>query len=266
MANPISVANRPRERFIPNPKARLREQFREVARFKHLSLRTEEAYWDWVVRFLRFHRTKHLIRPTATFSPSDAEKDENGSVLTFDSFKNGSAINRSRLKAELQTVAPLIEAGIDEKGSTYNNVHILVGGAGREIYQGVMPRRRRVEYAGAMFHPPSPRLRRTGVMNRGDRREDVQTLAESSQKAVWLGHSAGAIHSRYTVSIKTVAEEEMRASSSAWPAEDRSAYAWPAEDRSASAWPTEDRSASAWPTEDRSQRTQGGKERMKNEE
>ncbi len=74
MANPISVANRPRERFIPNPKARLREQFREVARFKHLSLRTEEAYWDWVVRFLRFHRTKHLIRPTATFSPSDAEK------------------------------------------------------------------------------------------------------------------------------------------------------------------------------------------------
>jgi hypothetical protein len=29
-----------------------------LARFKHLSLQTEEQYWDWVVRFLRFHRGK----------------------------------------------------------------------------------------------------------------------------------------------------------------------------------------------------------------
>jgi len=42
--------------LIPNPKAKLREQFHEVARFKHLSGRTEEAYWQWVMRFLRFHR------------------------------------------------------------------------------------------------------------------------------------------------------------------------------------------------------------------
>ncbi|HLP77041.1 MAG TPA: site-specific integrase, partial [Candidatus Paceibacterota bacterium] len=44
------------EQFLPNPKARLRDQFHEVARFKHLSLRTEQTYWDWVVRFLKFHR------------------------------------------------------------------------------------------------------------------------------------------------------------------------------------------------------------------
>lgn len=43
---------------MPNPKLRLREQFHEVARFKHFSLRTEGAYWDWVVRFLKFHRGK----------------------------------------------------------------------------------------------------------------------------------------------------------------------------------------------------------------
>jgi hypothetical protein len=44
------------ERFVANPKARLKDQFHEVARFKHLSLRTEQTYWDWTVRFLKFHR------------------------------------------------------------------------------------------------------------------------------------------------------------------------------------------------------------------
>jgi integron integrase len=42
--------------MIPNPKLKLREQFHEVMRFKHFSPRTEEAYWQWVMRFLRFHR------------------------------------------------------------------------------------------------------------------------------------------------------------------------------------------------------------------
>lgn len=46
----------PRERLVPNPKARLREQLREVCRFRHLSERTEEAYWGWVRRFLVWAR------------------------------------------------------------------------------------------------------------------------------------------------------------------------------------------------------------------
>jgi hypothetical protein len=51
----------PFEGFSPNPKARLRDQFHEVARFKHLSPLTEDAYWDWVVRFLKFQRKAHGI-------------------------------------------------------------------------------------------------------------------------------------------------------------------------------------------------------------
>jgi len=43
-------------KLVPNPKARLKDQFCEVARFKHLSFRTETTYWDWVVRYLRFHK------------------------------------------------------------------------------------------------------------------------------------------------------------------------------------------------------------------
>ncbi len=46
------------DKMLPNPKARLKDQFHEVARFKHLSPRSERAYWEWVVRFLKFHRER----------------------------------------------------------------------------------------------------------------------------------------------------------------------------------------------------------------
>jgi len=41
---------------IPNPKAKLLDQVREVLRVKHYSLRTEEAYVLWARRYLKFHR------------------------------------------------------------------------------------------------------------------------------------------------------------------------------------------------------------------
>ncbi len=37
-------------------KPRLLEQIRHKCRLLHYSIRTESAYVDWVVRFLRFHR------------------------------------------------------------------------------------------------------------------------------------------------------------------------------------------------------------------
>ena len=45
--------------LVPNPKLRLREQVREVMRFKHYALRTEESYWQWIRRFILFHGKRH---------------------------------------------------------------------------------------------------------------------------------------------------------------------------------------------------------------
>lgn len=45
--------------LVPNPRLRLREQVREVMRFKHYSVRTEEAYWNWMRQFILFHGRKH---------------------------------------------------------------------------------------------------------------------------------------------------------------------------------------------------------------
>ena len=62
------------DKLIPNPKARLKEQFHEVCRFKHVSLRTEEAYWGWVVRLVRFFDSK--------INPRDLSGEQLGEFLS----------------------------------------------------------------------------------------------------------------------------------------------------------------------------------------
>ncbi|HAB16592.1 MAG TPA: hypothetical protein DCE44_09090 [Verrucomicrobiales bacterium] len=42
--------------IFPNPATSLKEQVHEVMRFFHYSPRTERSYWDWIQRYLRFHR------------------------------------------------------------------------------------------------------------------------------------------------------------------------------------------------------------------
>jgi len=58
MGNPIASADRPPERFLPNPRLKFLEQCREVMRFKHFSLRTQETYLQWIRRFILFHRRR----------------------------------------------------------------------------------------------------------------------------------------------------------------------------------------------------------------
>jgi hypothetical protein len=50
---PAKAAAAPLGTLRPNPKARLKDQFHEVARFKHLSPQTEVTYWQWTGRYLK---------------------------------------------------------------------------------------------------------------------------------------------------------------------------------------------------------------------
>lgn len=45
--------------LVPNPKSKLLDQISEVARYKHYSIRTEEAYRQWAKRFILFHNKRH---------------------------------------------------------------------------------------------------------------------------------------------------------------------------------------------------------------
>lgn len=51
--------DRPLGRFLPNPKLKLREQLAEVCRYRHMSHRSENAYWHWIKGFIQFHRGKN---------------------------------------------------------------------------------------------------------------------------------------------------------------------------------------------------------------
>jgi integron integrase len=64
------------ERFIPNPKLKLREQLREVMRFKHFSHRTEEAYWHWIKGFMIFCRDHPHLTPALSPPSKGAEREK----------------------------------------------------------------------------------------------------------------------------------------------------------------------------------------------
>jgi integron integrase len=47
-----------KEKFRPDPSLRLMEQVRQVLRYHHYAYRTEQAYCDWILRFVKFHGSK----------------------------------------------------------------------------------------------------------------------------------------------------------------------------------------------------------------
>src|SRR5262245_59872079 len=51
--------------LIANPKARLLDQVREVLRFHHYAIPTEQAYLQWIRRFLIFHRNRNAAAGAA---------------------------------------------------------------------------------------------------------------------------------------------------------------------------------------------------------
>jgi len=71
------------------PKPRLFDEVRAVARMRHLSLRTEEAYLNWIRRFILFHDKLH---------PRDMSEPE------IRAFISDLAVNR-KISASTQTVA-----------------------------------------------------------------------------------------------------------------------------------------------------------------
>jgi integron integrase len=49
----------PAARAPTDPLARLLDQVREALRVKHYAIRTEQAYLDWIKRFIRYHHQRH---------------------------------------------------------------------------------------------------------------------------------------------------------------------------------------------------------------
>ncbi len=58
-APPPQRPNPPGAGFSPNPKLKFMEQCREVRRFRRLALRSEQAYLEWIKRFILFNAQRH---------------------------------------------------------------------------------------------------------------------------------------------------------------------------------------------------------------
>jgi site-specific recombinase XerD len=52
------------------PQPRLLDRVRDRIRFRHYSIRTEQAYVDWIKRFIRFHGKQH----PATMGAAEVER------------------------------------------------------------------------------------------------------------------------------------------------------------------------------------------------
>jgi hypothetical protein len=51
-------------------KRKLLDQVSDVARFRHLSLRTEEAYRNWIKRYIFYHGKRHPLTRVVVLSIS----------------------------------------------------------------------------------------------------------------------------------------------------------------------------------------------------
>lgn len=96
-----------KEKYKPQA-SRLLDQLREVLRYHHYSIRTEEAYVKWVVRYIRFNNTRH---------PREMGKPE------IERFLSHLAINRNvaaatqnqALNAILFLYREVLDISLDEK-------------------------------------------------------------------------------------------------------------------------------------------------------
>ncbi len=70
---PAKTSVGPFELYLANPKAKLLDQVQEVIRFKHYSIRTEQACVQWIKSYTFFHQKKH---------PRDMEAEEIQTFLT----------------------------------------------------------------------------------------------------------------------------------------------------------------------------------------
>lgn len=75
-------------RFRPNPELKLMEQVREVLRFHHYAIRTEQTYCMWIKRFLNFYGMKR--------HPRDMGADEIERFLSHLAVKDGVAASTQR--------------------------------------------------------------------------------------------------------------------------------------------------------------------------
>jgi integron integrase len=174
---------------------RLLDQVREKIRLKHYSLRTEQAYLDWIKRFILFHGKKHprqlgagdveafLTHLAAVRNVSSSTQNQAKSALLF--------LYRDVLEVELPWLDGVVQARIPHRlpvvltpqevaqvlerlDGTHRLIGRLLYGTGMRIMEGVRLRVKDVEFS-----------RRAILVRDGKGRKDrIAVLPQSLTEAI----------------------------------------------------------------------------------
>ncbi len=78
-----------KSKFRPDPDIKLMDQVRKVLRYHHYAYRTEQAYCDWIVRYIKYFGAKKHPRDMgkteidALISPPASLKTQSDWILVF---------------------------------------------------------------------------------------------------------------------------------------------------------------------------------------
>ena len=89
-------------------RSRLLDQMREILRLHHYSIRTEEAYLEWVKRFILFHNKRH---------PSEMGEKEVSAFLTY--LAVNKHVSASTQNQALSAILFLYKKVLNQKSNSY---------------------------------------------------------------------------------------------------------------------------------------------------
>jgi len=110
----------------PTNKPKLLDQVREVIRRKHYSIRTEQAYCDWIKRFILFHHKRHpaemaeakitafLTHLAAKSNVAAATQNQALSALLF-LYRSSTSGNRLARRRRARQKTGAIAGGVDAR-------------------------------------------------------------------------------------------------------------------------------------------------------
>ncbi|KAA3655782.1 MAG: integron integrase [Calditrichaeota bacterium] len=55
----MQVNSNQNNKFVPDRKLKLMDQVKQVMRYHHYAYKTEQAYCEWIMRYIKFHNKKH---------------------------------------------------------------------------------------------------------------------------------------------------------------------------------------------------------------
>ena len=202
-------------KFRPDSSLRLMDQVRQVLRYHHYAYRTEQTYFDWIVRYIRFHGTRvhprdmgkaeieaflsHLAA-NAKVSASTQRQALNALVFLYRDVLDQPIEGKIEpIRAKRHNRLPVVmtqdevQKVLEQMGGTHLLMAKLLYGGGLRLMECVRLRVKDLDFARSVIYVHSAK----GGKNRntifpkslhGDMKKQVEKVKQLHEKDVEEGH------------------------------------------------------------------------------